>query len=150
MRLNDLKPASGSKKRKKRVGRGVGSGHGVTATRGSKGQKARSGGGKGPGFEGGQTPLQRRLPRYPGFKSPFKVVFALINLNQLNQFKDGEDVTLEKLVEKGFVKKNEFPVKILGRGELTVKLKSIQAHAASKTAVQAIEENGGKVEILPC
>lgn len=149
MRLENLKPAEGSKKRKKRVGRGLGSGHGVTATRGTKGQKARSGGGKAPGFEGGQTPLYRKLPKFPGFRNPFKVEYTPVNLENLNVFEDGEEITPGKLVEKGIVRSSDFPVKLLARGELTKKIKLVQVHAASKKAVEAVEKLGGKVEILP-
>ncbi|MCX7832091.1 MAG: 50S ribosomal protein L15 [Actinobacteria bacterium] len=149
MRLDNLKPASGSKKNRKRVGRGLGSGHGVTAGRGTKGQKARSGGGKGPGFEGGQTPFYRRLPRFPGFTNIFKVEYTPINLDQLNVFADGEEVTIGKLIEKGLIRQSDLPIKILGRGELKSKLSLVQANSFSKKAKEAIEANGGKVEILP-
>lgn len=150
MRLENLRPSEGAKKRRKRVGRGLGSGHGVTATRGTKGQKARSGGAKGPSFEGGQTPIQRRLPRYPGFKNIFKVEYTPVNLDQLNVFSNGEEVTLDKLVEKKIIKKSDYPIKLLSRGELKVKLKSIQVHAASKSAREKVEKTGGKVDIVPC
>ncbi len=148
MKLENLKPARGAKKRRKRVGRGLGSGHGVTATRGTKGQKARSGGGKGPFFEGGQTPIQRRLPSYPGFKNIFQVRYTPVNLDQLNVFSDGDKVTLDMLVEKKIIKKSDYPVKLLSRGELKVKLKSIQVHAVSDNARKMIEKSGGKVEIV--
>lgn len=148
MKLENLKPAKGAKKRRKKVGRGLGSGHGVTATRGTKGQKARSGGGKGPFFEGGQTPIQRRLPAYPGFKNIFKVRYTPVNLNQLNVFSNGDEVTLDMLVAKKIIKKNDYPVKLLSRGELKVNLKSIQVHAVSKSAREMIEKSGGKVEII--
>lgn len=148
MKLENLSPCRGAKKRRKRVGRGLGSGHGVTATRGTKGQKARSGGGKGPSFEGGQTPIQRRLPGYPGFKNIFKVKYMPVNIEQLNVFSDGEEVTLDMLVAKKIIKKSDYPVKLLSRGELKVKLKSIQVHAASKNAREKIEKSGGKVEIV--
>lgn len=150
MRLDDLKPAPGAKKARKRVGRGTGSGHGKTATRGHKGQKARSGGAKGPGFEGGQNPLQRRLPQYPGFKNPFKVAYTALNLDSLNVFADGEEVTLGALISKGLIKKSDLPVKLLARGELKSKIKLVQVHGASKKAIEAVEKNGGTVEILPC
>lgn len=149
MRLDSLKPAQGAKKKRKRVGRGLGSGHGVTAGRGTKGQKARSGGGKGPGFEGGQTPFYRRLPKYPGFTNIFKVEYTPVNLDQLNVFSDGEEVTLGKLIEKGIIRDSDLPIKILGRGELKSKIKLVQAHKISKKAKEAIEALGGKVEILP-
>lgn len=149
MRLENLKPAEGAKKRRKRVGRGLGSGHGVTAGRGTKGQKARSGGGKGPGFEGGQTPFYRRLPRFPGFTNIFKVEYTPVNLDKLNVFEDGEEVTIGKMIEKGIIRQSDLPIKILARGELKSKLKLVQAHGVSKKAKEAIESLGGKVEILP-
>lgn len=149
MRLDSLKPAPGSKKKRKRVGRGLGSGHGVTAGRGTKGQKARSGGGKGPGFEGGQTPLYRRLPQFPGFTNIFKVEYTPVNLDQLNVFSDGEEITIGKMIEKGIIRPSDLPIKLLGRGELTIKPKLVQAHKISKKAREAVEGAGGKVEILP-
>lgn len=149
MRLDSLKPSEGSKKRKKRVGRGLGSGHGVTSGRGTKGQKARSGGGKGPGFEGGQTPFYRRLPRFPGFTNIFKVEYTPVNLDQLNVFPDGEEVTIGKMIEKGIIRESDLPIKILGRGELKSKIKLVQANKISRKAKEEIEAVGGKVEILP-
>lgn len=150
MRLEDLKPAKGSKKRKRRVGRGTGSGRGTTAGRGTKGQGARSGGGKGPGFEGGQTPLYRRLPKYPGFNNKFKTEYTPVNIEKLNRFKDGDEVTLDGLIEKGIIKRTEGPVKLLGKGKLKVKIKKVRVHAASQSAAEAVEKKGGKVEIIPC
>lgn len=146
MDLQSLAPAPGSVKKNKRVGRGTSSGHGKTATRGSKGQLSRSGGGKGPGFEGGQTPLQRRLPKLPGFRNPFKKVYALVNLDQLKAFSAGAEVTPAELVERGIARKN-LPVKVLGRGEISTAL-TIKAHAFSATAVEKIQAAGGKVEML--
>lgn len=147
MKLSELKPRPGSKKRKKRVGRGYGSGHGLTATRGTKGQKARSGGAKGPYFEGGQNPLHLRLPRYPGFKNIFKKEYTCLNVVDLNVFKDGEEVNHSSLVEKGLIKKKEKLVKILGRGELQKKL-VVKASAFSKRAREKIESAGGKTEVV--
>src|SRR3990172_6589571 len=105
MRLHELSPAPGAVKKKKRVGRGPGSGHGKTATRGTKGQKSRSGGGKGAAFEGGQTPIYRRLPKLPGFKNPFKKVFELVNIDQLNTFDEGAIVDAQALQQAGIIKK---------------------------------------------
>jgi large subunit ribosomal protein L15 len=147
VKLSELKPRPGSKKRKKRVGRGYGSGHGLTATRGTKGQKARSGGAKGPYFEGGQNPLHLRLPRYPGFKNIFKKEYTCLNVVDLNVFKDGEEVNHSSLVEKGLIKKKEKLVKILGRGELQKKL-VVKASAFSKRAREKIESAGGKTEVV--
>jgi large subunit ribosomal protein L15 len=147
VKLSELKPNPGSRKRKKRVGRGYGSGHGLTATRGTKGQKARSGGAKGPYFEGGQNPLHLRLPRYPGFKNIFKKEYTCINVADLNIFKNGEEVTREALIEKGLIKKNEKLIKILGRGELQKKL-VVKADAFSKKAKEKIESAGGKAEVI--
>ncbi len=147
MKLSELKPNPGSRKRKKRVGRGYGSGHGLTATRGTKGQKARSGGAKGPYFEGGQNPLHLRLPRYPGFKNIFKKEYTCINVVDLNVFKNGEEVTRDSLIEKGLIKKNEKLIKILGRGELQKKL-VVKADAFSKKAKEKIESAGGKAEVI--
>jgi large subunit ribosomal protein L15 len=147
VKLSELKPNPGSRKRKKRVGRGYGSGHGLTATRGTKGQKARSGGAKGPYFEGGQNPLHLRLPRYPGFKNIFKKEYTCINVVDLNVFKNGEEVTRDSLIEKGLIKKNEKLIKILGRGELQKKL-VVKADAFSKKAKEKIESAGGKAEVI--
>ncbi len=147
MRLDALKPNPGSTKRKKRLGRGLGSGHGVTAARGTKGQRARSGGSKGPHFEGGQNPFYLRVPRYPGFKNPFKKVYAEVNLDKLNLFPDKSVVDREALVAKKLIKKNEKLVKILGRGRLERKL-VVKANAFSKKAVEQITSKGGKVELI--
>ncbi len=147
MRLDSLKPNAGSIKKKKRVGRGLGSGHGVTATRGTKGQKSRSGGSKGPHFEGGQNPFYLRLPRYPGFKNPFKKVYAEVNLDKLNLFPDEAVVDREALIAKNLIKKNEKLVKILGRGKLEKKL-TVRANAFSKKATEEIKARGGKVELV--
>ncbi|MGB9812681.1 MAG: 50S ribosomal protein L15 [Thermovenabulum sp.] len=146
MRLHDLRPAEGSRKRPKRVGRGIGSGHGKTATRGHKGQKARSGGGVRPGFEGGQMPLYRRIPKR-GFTNIFKKEFAVVNVEDLNVFEDNTRVTPELLLEKGIIKKVKDGVKVLGDGELTKKLEVV-AHAFSKSALSKIEAAGGKAEVI--
>ncbi|GAQ95814.1 large subunit ribosomal protein L15 [Thermodesulfovibrio aggregans] len=148
MKINQLKPAPGSKKRPKRVGRGLGSGHGRYATKGLKGQKARSGGAKGPGFEGGQMPLQRRVPKRGFSNFPFKKEYAVVNLGDLNKIIDEVDViTPEILLQKGIIKKLKDGLKILGDGELK-KPVTIKAHALSKTALQKIESIGGKVEVI--
>ena len=147
MRIHDLRPAPGSVKEGKRVGRGRSSGHGKTSGRGQKGQLSRSGGGKGPGFEGGQNPLQRRLPKLPGFKNPFKKVFSLVNVSQLERFDDGATVDPAALAGAGLIKNTTIPVKILGDGELKKKL-TVQAGAFTAAARQKIETAGGKIEVL--
>ena len=150
MKLHDLNPAPGSKKRRKRVGRGTGSGKGKTAGRGMKGQGARSGGGKGPYFEGGQLPLVRRLPFRRGFTNIHRVEYKPVNLDRLQEkFGDGEqEVTPELLVEAGIIKRSDKAVAILGDGELTSAL-TVKAHRFSKNARAKIEAAGGSVEILP-
>ncbi len=148
MGLNNLKPAAGSTKSRKRIGRGEGSGHGGTSTRGHKGQKSRSGYSKKVGFEGGQMPLQRRVPKF-GFKNPFRVEYHGINLDTLQKLADEKkvkEVTPEVLIENGLAKKSD-RVKILGRGELKAKL-SVSAHGFSKTALSAIEAAGGTATSL--
>lgn len=148
MKIHELKPALGSKRKPKRVGRGLGSGHGRYATKGLKGQKARSGGAKGAGFEGGQMPLQRRLPKRGFSNYPFKKEYAVVNLEDLNKIIDEVDViTPELLVQKGIIKKLKDGLKILGTGEIK-KPVVIKAHAVSKTAMQKIESVGGKVEVI--
>lgn len=148
MGLNNLKPAAGSTKSRKRIGRGEGSGHGGTSTRGHKGAKSRSGYKKKVGFEGGQMPLQRRVPKF-GFKNPFRVEYHGINLDTLQKLADEKkltEVTPEVLVQNGLAQKND-KVKILGRGELKSKL-SVTAHGFSKTAISAIEAAGGTTTSL--
>lgn len=145
MRIGDLRPAPGSRKARKRVGRGIGSGHGKTSGRGHKGQKARSGGGVRPGFEGGQMPLQRRMPKR-GFTNPFRREYAIVNLDQLNRFPDGTVVTEELLRQEGLVKKN-LPVKVLGRGNLERQLE-VRVRAVSEKAKEAITARGGRVEVV--
>ncbi|MFH1143599.1 MAG: 50S ribosomal protein L15 [Candidatus Eisenbacteria bacterium] len=146
MKLNELKPARGATHSRKRLGHGTGSGHGGTSTRGHKGQYSRSGGGRPAWFEGGQMPLQRRIPKR-GFKQPNRHVFQVVNLIDLARFAAGTSVTLEDLRGAGLIRKNGLPVKILGMGDLPHAL-TVQAHAASKSAVEKIEQSGGKVELL--
>jgi len=146
MNLSDLKPAPGSCKARKRVGRGHGC-HVKTCCRGSNGQNARSGGGKGPGFEGGQTPWYRRLPKYRGFKNPNKVIFQVVSLSDLDRFEAGETVTPEALVERGLISRANRPFKVLGSGKLTRAL-TVQLHGFSESARAAIEAAGGTVEVL--
>lgn len=145
--LNDLKPNPGSTHNRKRVGRGPGSGMGKTSTRGEKGQKSRSGWASKPGFEGGQMPLFRRLPRR-GFNNIFRVEYAVVNLQQLELFKAGSTVAPEDLVARGFIGKNETgSVKVLGKGKLSKAL-TVKAHRFSASAKEAIEKAGGTVELL--
>jgi len=146
MRIHDVRPAPGSKKRKKRAGRGISSGLGKTAGRGHKGQKARSGGGKGPGFEGGQTPLQRRLPKR-GFNNVFKKDYAEVKLEDLNRFSEGTTVTPELLFEEGLIKHADDAVKLLGNGELERAL-TVKAHAFTRSAAGKVEAAGGKTEVI--
>ena len=146
MQLNDLRPAEGSRKSRKRVGRGNGSGYGTTAGRGSKGQLSRSGGGKGAGFEGGQTPLAMRLPNLPGFKNHNRVEYAPVNVSRLELlYNDGETVDAESLLAKGVIKHDYVPVKVLGDGEITKKL-TVKVDKVSASAKAKIEAAGGKVE----
>ncbi|MGS0745397.1 50S ribosomal protein L15 [Syntrophomonas erecta subsp. sporosyntropha] len=146
MKLGELKAPAGANKRAKRVGRGPGSGHGKTSTRGHKGQKARSGGGVRPGFEGGQMPLQRRLPKR-GFTNIFKKEYAIVNIKDLNGFDDGSEVTIEMLQNAGLVDKVKDGVKILGTGELEKQL-TVKAHKFSKQAEEKIAARGGKAEVI--
>lgn len=146
MKLNELSPAAGSTHSGYRVGRGAGSGNGKTAGKGHKGQKARSGGGVRPGFEGGQMPLQRRIPKR-GFKNIFATKYASINVEVLNRFEDGATVDTKALVDAGIVKKTYDGVKILGRGELTKKL-TVSVAAFSEGAKSKIEAAGGKAEVV--
>lgn len=146
MKLHELKPAVGSRKAPKRIGRGTGSGLGRNAGKGEKGQKARSGGGVRPGFEGGQMPLYRRLPKR-GFTNIFAKDIVSINVDRLNIFDDGTEVTIEVLLEKGIIGKVNDGVKILGNGELTKKL-TVKVNKFSKVAAEKIEAAGGKVEVI--
>ena len=143
MKLHDLRPDPGAKKERKRVGRGTGSGHGKTSGRGTKGQGARSGGGVRPWFEGGQLPLVRRFPFKRGFKNRSRVEYAEINLDRLERFTPGTEVTLQSLVDRGLLRDLEQPVVILGRGELTRNL-IVHAHRFSESARQKIESAGGQ------
>ena len=144
MKLNELSPAQGSAKAAWRKGRGPGSGNGKTAGKGHKGQNARSGGGVRPGFEGGQLPLYRKLPKR-GFKNRFAVNYAIVNVSALNKFEDGAVVDLATLVEKRIVRKPLDGLKVLGNGELTKKL-TVKATVFSATAKEKIEAAGGKTE----
>jgi len=146
MKLHELSPAPGSVSERKRKGRGPGSGNGKTAGKGHKGQKARSGGGVRPGFEGGQMPLSRRLPKR-GFHNMFAKQYAVINVSALNRFEDGSVVNFQVLKEAGVVSKALDGLKILGRGEITKKL-TVQASAFSQSAKQKIEAAGGKAEVV--
>lgn len=146
MKLHELQPAEGSNKAKYRVGRGHGSGNGKTAGRGHKGQNARSGGGTRPGFEGGQMPLYRRLPKR-GFTNIFAKEYVEVSLAKLNKFEDGTTVTPELLKSSGVVKNLRDGVVILGTGELSKKL-TVQAARFTKSAVEKIEAAGGKVEVI--
>ncbi|GAX89302.1 50S ribosomal protein L15 [Effusibacillus lacus] len=147
MKLHELSPAAGSKKTRKRVGRGIGSGLGKTAGRGHKGQWARSGGGVRPGFEGGQTPLYRRLPKRGFTNAPFKKELVEVNVSKLNQFEAGTVVTPEKLIEAKVIKNVKDGVKILGQGDITVAL-TVQAQGFSASAKEKIEAAGGKAEVI--
>lgn len=144
MELNNLKPSLGSSKNRKRIGRGTGSGHGKTATKGHKGQKARSGGSIKAGFEGGQMPLQRRLPKR-GFTPLTRIEYSLVNLNQLDVFEVGAVVNAVSLVEKGLVKSVNSLIKVLGNGDL-VKSVNVVANKFSQTAKDKIIAAGGTVE----
>ncbi|HUF40650.1 MAG TPA: 50S ribosomal protein L15 [Verrucomicrobiae bacterium] len=146
MKLDELRPAFGSNKERKRVGRGDGSGHGKTSGRGHKGQGARSGGNTKPGFEGGQMPLQRRLPKR-GFHNPFRVSYAVVNLAQLEALPAGSEVTPENLAEQGLVNGKSRLVKILGEGSLSKAL-TVKAHGFSASAKEKIEAAGGKAELI--
>ena len=146
MKLSELKPPEGAKKKRKRIGRGEGSGHGGTSTKGHKGYKARSGGRRSPGFEGGQMPLQRRLPKR-GFKNPFRKEWEIVNLRDLAEFPEGAVVDVERLKASGFVKKAGRGVKILGEGEITRSL-TVRAHGFSLSAKKKIEAAGGRAEVI--
>jgi large subunit ribosomal protein L15 len=146
VKLEELKSPPGANKKVKRVGRGTGSGHGKTSTRGHKGQKARSGGGVRPGFEGGQMPLQRRLPKR-GFTNIFKKEYAIVNIRDLNSFDDGSEINPEVLQNAGLIKSIKDGVKILGDGELEKKL-TVRAHKISRQAEEKITARGGRVEVI--
>jgi large subunit ribosomal protein L15 len=146
MKLHELKPAEGSRQERKRKGRGIGSGNGKTAGKGHKGQNARSGGGVRLGFEGGQTPLFRRLPKR-GFTNFNRKEYAVVNLDALNVFEVGTEVTPELLIETGLVKKELAGIKILAKGSLDKKL-TVKAHKFSSAAKEAIEAAGGQTEVI--
>jgi large subunit ribosomal protein L15 len=146
MKLHLLRPAKGAKKNPKRVGRGTGSGHGKTSCRGSKGQNARSGAGTRPGFEGGQMPLARRLPKR-GFTNIFRVEYQVVNVGQLASFESGSEITPDMLRDRKFVRRKGDPVKILGGGDVALPL-TVKAHAVSETARRKIEAAGGKIELI--
>jgi large subunit ribosomal protein L15 len=145
MKLEDIKPAAGSRKRDKRVGRGIGSGHGKTSCKGHKGQKARSGGSVGPAFEGGQMPLQRRLPKR-GFKNLFKVEYAIINLRDLNKIEGLDIISFDVLRDKGIIKNLKDGLKVLGGGEIQRPI-TVKADAFSASALTKIAAAGGKAEV---
>jgi large subunit ribosomal protein L15 len=145
MKLDELYSPEGARKKRKRVGRGVGSGHGKTAGKGHKGQKARAGRGTKAGFEGGQMPLQRRLPKR-GFRSPFKKSFAIIHVGDLNRFPKDTVVEPQLLLQSGLLKKEE-PVKLLSDGELQHPL-TVRVHQVSKAALKKIESVSGRVEVI--
>lgn len=146
MKLHDLKPAVGATTAPKRLGRGVGSGLGKTSGKGHKGAKARSGGGKRAGFEGGQMPLTMRLPKR-GFTNKFRKEYVAVNVDRLEVFEDGMVVSPVELIEYGIIKKIEDGVKILGNGDITKKL-TVQANKFSATAKEKIEAAGGKAEVI--
>ncbi len=152
MKLHDLQPAPGSKKSKTRVGRGISAGKGKTAGRGMKGQGARSGGGKGPYFEGGQLPLVRRLPFKRGFTNIFRIEYQEVNVDYLNarfsEMDDGATITPEVLLDAGLIRSVEAPVAILGRGEISKKL-TVRAHRFTRSAADKIAAAGGTTEVLP-
>jgi large subunit ribosomal protein L15 len=145
MNLSGLKPPAGQKKERKRVGRGMGSGHGKTSTRGSKGQRAGTGFGQKRGFEGGQMPLHRRLPKR-GFTNIFKKHFAIVNLGRLEKL-EGESFSVDRLIELGVIKKLGDGLKILGTGQLTRSI-TVEAHQFSKSALEKIQKAGGKAQVI--
>jgi large subunit ribosomal protein L15 len=146
MQLHELKPVEGARHARKRVGRGTGSGMGKTSGRGTKGQNSRSGGGVRPGFEGGQTPLFKRLPKR-GFTNIGRKEYDIVNIEELNCFKEGSVVDSDKLVKQGLIKKSHNLIKVLGNGKLNVKL-TVKAQKFSKSAEQRIIEAGGKTEVI--
>ena len=147
MNLNNMSPAPGAKTEKRRLGRGIGSGLGKTSGKGHKGQNARSGGGVRPGFEGGQMPLVRRIPKR-GFTNNFKKVYSIVNVSDLEKFADGTEVTAELLLQEGVLSKvEEYGLKVLGNGTLSKKL-VVKANKFTKSAAEIIEKAGGKAEVL--
>ena len=147
MNLHDLRPVDGSRKKGKRLGQGVGSGTGKTAGKGNKGQKARSGGGVRPGFEGGQMPLNRRIPHLKGFKNTRKEEFNIINVSQLEKFEEGSVIDYDAFLKIGMLMKNNVKIKILGDGQLNKKY-IVRADHFSKSAISKIEKAGGKAEAI--
>jgi large subunit ribosomal protein L15 len=147
LRLCDIRPNKSSLKKSKRVGRGNGSGHGTTSGRGTKGQNSRSGANIRVGFEGGQMPLTRRIPHLKGFKNTRKKEFNIINVSVLDKFKDGDTIDLDFLSARGFIRKKENLLKILGNGKITKKL-TVKANYFSESAIEKIESAGGKSEII--
>ncbi len=146
MRLEELKPSKGARKKSKRVGRGPGSGSGKTASKGHKGQKARSGGVKGPGFEGGQMPLQRRIPKR-GFTNIFRKEYSVVNVADLATLGVKDPITPEVLLEKGLIRNMKDGVKVLGMGDLKAQI-VVRAHKFSKSAIDKIQAAGGKAEVI--
>lgn len=146
MKLHELKPVDGATQHGKRLGRGMSSGNGKTSGRGHKGQNARSGGGVRLGFEGGQTPLYKRLPKR-GFTNPFRKEYSIVNVNRLNTYKKGATITPESLLEDRVIRKMRDGLKILGAGELSVAL-TVKAHKFSASAKKAIEDAGGTIEVI--
>jgi large subunit ribosomal protein L15 len=147
MKLHELSPNEGSTSTRKRRGRGAGSGLGKTSGRGHKGQNARSGGGVRPGFEGGQNPLYKRVPKRGFNNDRFATVFAIVNLDQLNRFEAGTEVTPELLLNEGILKNPKDGIKILGNGDLNVQL-TVKAHKFSQSATEKIQAAGGKTEVI--
>ena len=145
MKIHELSPAEGSRHKKKRVGRGPGSGHGKTSCRGQKGQNSRSGGGVSPGFEGGQMPLQRRLPKR-GFKNPFKKEYSIINIGDLSVFDANSNLDAESLLAAGLIKNVTDGIKLLGEGAISNPLK-IRVNKVSRSALEKIKSAGGEVEL---
>ena len=146
MKLEDLKPHEGSRKKRKRIGRGPGSGHGRTATKGTKGQRARSGAGKGRRFEGGQMPLARRVPKR-GFKNPFRKEYAVVKVSDLALFKEMGKAGIEDFTQRGLVTKMKDGIKLLADGDLDFAIK-VTVHKASARAIEKIKAQGGDVEVL--
>jgi large subunit ribosomal protein L15 len=145
MKLEDLKPHAGAKKTKKRIGRGPGSGHGKTATKGNKGQRARAGSGKGPGFEGGQMPLTRRIAKR-GFRNPFRKVYSVVKVGDLELFRDQGEVGLEDFLRAGLVRKLGDGVKLLADGDIDFAIK-VKVDKASVKAIEKVKALGGEVEV---
>jgi large subunit ribosomal protein L15 len=146
MKIQDLKPHEGSRKAKKRIGRGTGSGHGKTATKGHKGQRARAGSGKGAGFEGGQMPLARRIPKR-GFKNPFRKEYSIVKIGDLAIFKDKGEAGFQEFIESGIINKLMDGVKLLANGDIDFAIK-VKVHKASQKAIEKITALGGEVEVL--